>query len=94
MSSLSCSVKLSTIVDNKINLVPNKENSTIIYDFYNYMQEKGSSENHQVNNLKVAIDFANFLDLIISLYDINGKEQITTFLNTKIKSSDIDPDKR
>jgi hypothetical protein len=25
------------------------------------MQEKGSSENHQVNNLKVAIDFANFL---------------------------------
>ena len=61
MSSSSCSVKISTIVDNKINLVPNKENSTIIYDFYNYMQEKGSSENHQVNNLKVAIDFANFL---------------------------------
>lgn len=45
--SSSCSVKLSTIVDNKINLVPNKENSTIIYDLYNYMQEKGSSENHR-----------------------------------------------
>jgi hypothetical protein len=49
----SCSVKLSSIVNNKIGLVPNKENSTIIYDFYTYMQEKGSSENHQVNNLKV-----------------------------------------
>ncbi|HJS64229.1 MAG TPA: hypothetical protein VJ767_05170 [Nitrososphaeraceae archaeon] len=60
-SSSSCSVKLSTIVDNKIGLVPNKENSSIIYDFYKYMQEKGSSDNHQVNNLKVVIDFANFL---------------------------------
>jgi hypothetical protein len=59
-SPSSCSVKLSTIV-NKINLVSNKENSSIIYDFYNYMQEKGSSENHQVNNLKVVIDFAIFL---------------------------------
>lgn len=29
-SSSSCSVKLSTIVDNKIGLVPNKENSIII----------------------------------------------------------------
>src|SRR5688572_19726693 len=43
----SCSVKLSTIVNNKISLVPNKENSIIIYDFYNYMQEKGSSENQR-----------------------------------------------
>jgi hypothetical protein len=56
----SCSVKLSTIVDNKIGIVPNKENSAIIYEFYNYMQEKGSSENHQVNNLKIVIDLTNF----------------------------------
>ncbi|HEU4483741.1 MAG TPA: hypothetical protein VFR65_11890 [Nitrososphaeraceae archaeon] len=48
----SCSIKLSTIVNNKISIVPNKENSAIVYDFYNYMQEKGSSENHEVNNLK------------------------------------------
>ena len=93
-SSSSCSVKLSTIVNNKINLVPNKENSVIIYDFYNYMQEKGSSENHQVNNLKVVIDFANFLGPDIKFYNISKREQITAFLNTKIKSYDIDPDKR
>ena len=58
------------------------------------MQEKGSSENHQVNNLKVAIDFAKFLGPTTSFYDITRKEQITAFLNTKIKRSDIDPDKR
>lgn len=91
--SSSCSVKLSTTV-NKIKSVSNKENSSIIYDFYNYMQEKGSSEDHQVNNLKVVLDFANFLGPTISFYNINKKEQITSFLNTKIKSSDIDPDKR
>lgn len=93
-SSSPCSVKLSTIVDNKIGLVPNKENSSIIYDFYKYMQEKGSSDNHQVNNLKVVIDFANFLGPDITFYELNKREQIVSFLNTKIKSSDIDPDKR
>jgi integrase/recombinase XerD len=92
--SSSCSVKLSTIVDNKIGIVPNKENSAIIYEFYNYMQERGSSENHQVNNLKVVINFANFLGPNITFYNICKKEQITSFLNTKIKSSDIDPDKK
>lgn len=94
MSSSSCSIKLSTIVDKKISLVPNKENSAIIYDFYNYMQEKGSSENHQVNNLKVVIDFANFLGPDTTFYNINKKEQITSFLNTKIKSYEVDPDKK
>ncbi|MCJ7635979.1 MAG: hypothetical protein MUO21_00650, partial [Nitrososphaeraceae archaeon] len=56
--------------------------------------EKGSSENHQVNNLKVVIDFAKFLGPNIIFYNISKKEQITSFLNTKIKSYDIDPDKR
>jgi hypothetical protein len=58
------------------------------------MREKGSSENHQVNNLKVVINFANFLGQNISFYNLSKKEQITSFLNTKIKSSDIDPDKK
>jgi len=93
-SSSSCSIKLSTIVDNKIGLVSNKENSSIIYDFYKYMQEKGSSDNHQVNNLKVVIDFANFLGPDITFYEVSRKEEIISFLNRKIKSSDIDPDKR
>jgi hypothetical protein len=33
------------------------------------MQEKGSSDNHQVNNLKVAHDFANFLGPDITFYE-------------------------
>lgn len=60
VSNPSYSIKLSTIVDKKICRDPNKENYGIIYGFYNYMQEKGSSENHQVNNRKGVIDILDF----------------------------------
>ena len=86
-------LKLTTTV-NKIQSVPNHINSTIIDDFHQYMKSNGSSEHHQNNNLKVAIAFAKFLGTDITFYDVNKKEQIITFLDTKIKSSDQDPDKR
>jgi integrase len=57
------------------------------------MQEKGSSENHQVNNLKVVIDFAKFLGPTM-LYEVENREQVISFLNRKIKSLEDDPEKR
>jgi integrase/recombinase XerD len=86
-------LKLTTTV-NKIKSVPNHINSTIISDFYQYMKSNGCSEHHQNNSLKVAIAFAKFLGTNITFYDINKKEQIIAFLDTKIKTSDQDPDKR
>ena len=86
-------LKLTTTV-NKIKSVPNAINSTIINDFYQYMKSNGCSEHHQNNSLKVAIAFAKFLGTNITFYDINKKEQIIAFLDTKIKTSDQDPDKR
>lgn len=89
----SCSVKLSTLV-NKINLVvTNRRNASIILDFQKYMQERGSSENHQVNNLKVALDFAKYLGPSM-FYEIKNREQVVSFPNRKIKLSQEDPDKR
>jgi hypothetical protein len=58
------------------------------------MKSNGCSEHHQNNSLKVAIAFAKFLGTNITFYDINKKEQIIAFLDTKIKTSDQDPDKR
>jgi len=52
-------------------------------DFYYYMKEKGSSEDHIMNNLKVIIDYVNYLD-DSKLYDVNKREDIITFLNIKI----------
>ncbi|MDW0227442.1 MAG: hypothetical protein QOC23_07380, partial [Nitrososphaeraceae archaeon] len=52
-SSSSCSVRISTVVAKIDSVVTNQENASIIHSFHKYMKEKDSSENHQVNNLKV-----------------------------------------
>jgi hypothetical protein len=57
------------------------------------MQDKGSSENHQVNNLKVVLDLAKFLGEV-TFYDVKKREQIISFLDKKIKDADADPEKR
>jgi hypothetical protein len=63
--------KLTTTVS-KIALVPNQTNAAIIEEFRAYMKARGSSEQHQNNNLKVAIAYANFLgpDIQIPSLDI------------------------
>ena len=93
LPSSSCSIKLSTLVRKITLAINNSNNASIILDFHKYMQEKGSSENHQVNNLKVVIDFAKYLGLI-PFYDVKKREQITCFLNQKMKSVEQDPDKK
>ena len=87
------STKLSTLI-NKIDSIPNKENISIIKDFQKYMHNQNSSENHQINNLKVVMNYAKYLGKDIAFYDVKNKEQVISFLNTKIKNLDVDPDKR
>jgi hypothetical protein len=85
--------KLTTTVS-KIQSVPNHTNSVIINEFYQYMGNNDASMHHQNNNLKVIIAFANFLGPNTTFYDIQRKEQILVFLNTKTKKPDQDPEKR
>jgi integrase len=85
--------KLTTTI-NKIQTVPNPTNAEIIGQFYHYMKGSDISENHQNNCLKVVIALANFLGTDITFHDIKNKEQITTFLDTKIKNREEDPDKK
>ena len=85
--------KLTTTLK-KIDLVPNKRNSDLIKKFYEFMRSNGVSERHQNNNLKAIINFANFLGNKISFTDINKPEQVLSFLNTKIRSQEIDPEKK
>ena len=42
-------------------------------------------ERHQNNNLKAVIAFANFLGIDTTFLDVELKEQIMSFLDTKIK---------
>ena len=71
------SIKVSTLL-RKVQSLPNDRNRSTIMDFYNYMQQEGSSENHIINNLKVIIDFANYLGHI-SFDEINQREAAGIF---------------
>ena len=85
--------KLATTI-NKIALLPNPTNSALINEFYQYMKSNGASERHQNNNLKAIIAFANFLGTDTTFFDVQLKEQIMSFLDTKIKNLEEDPDKK
>ena len=77
--------KLSTTVS-KIAIIPNPTNSMLITEFHKYMEISGASERHQNNSLKMVIAFAFFIGKDVTLDDINSKEQICSFLDTKIKN--------
>jgi len=85
--------KLSTTI-NKIQNLPNSSNGITLNEFLRYMKNNGSSERHQNNNLNVMIEFSNYFDSNTTFYNINKKEQILLFLDTKIKDLSQDPEKR
>jgi len=85
--------KLATTIE-KIAGLPNKENSNKIKRFHEFMKSNGASERHQNNNLKSVISFANFLGPGMNFRDVSNTNQIMSFLNTKIKSPQDDPEKR
>jgi integrase/recombinase XerD len=62
-------------------------------ELYQFMKQNGSSDSHINNILKTNSLFADFLGPHVSFYDVT-KSQITSFLNSKIKNSEQDPDKR
>jgi integrase/recombinase XerD len=58
------------------------------------MKRAGTSEKYQNNNLKAIIAYSKFLGPPISFYEVENKNQVISFLDTKIKNSEDDPDKR
>lgn len=87
-------VRLSTTVHNAEKVVSNEENVKIIFRFFEFMKKNGTSESYQNNNLKAIIAYSKFLGPSISLNKIKNRSQITSFLDTKIKTIQEDPDKR
>ena len=63
--------KLTTTIS-KIAQIPNKTNSAIIEEFCTYMKAKGSSEQHQNNNLKAIIAYTNFLGSDTIFFDVQN----------------------
>ena len=86
-------MKLSTTLGH-INSIPNPVNAKVVKQFYEYLKHIGTSENYQNQNIKQIIVFAKFLGTRMVFSEVNKKEEIISFLDTKIKDSDTDPDKR
>jgi integrase/recombinase XerD len=84
--------KLSTLLERVKNFT-NKENAELIFKFYEFMKSNSSSENHIINNLKAIINFENFLHSEKSLIEIK-RQDIIKFLDSKVKSPEIDPEKK
>ena len=58
------------------------------------MKSIGLSEHYQNGNLKIVIYFSEHIGPDIDFYIISKKEQVLVFLNTRIKYTDADPDKK
>ena len=85
--------KLNTLIK-KIDLIANLNNRQTVTEFLQYMENRDCSVNHQINNLKVILSFAHYLGEDYSFKDVNKKEQILEFLDTKKKDLNEDVDKK
>ena len=81
-------------ITKKMEVVPNAVNRSLISEFSSYMIDRDHSMNHRINNLKVVISYASYLGPEISFHDVNKKDQILDFLDTKKKDVEKDPERK
>ncbi|VFJ14526.1 hypothetical protein [Candidatus Nitrosocosmicus franklandus] len=86
--------KLITTIKNIDVKVANQTNRQIIKEFYEYLKTIDTSENYQNGLLKVLIRYAEYIGVYTTFYQIQEKEQILNFLDSKRKSDKDDPDKK
>lgn len=86
-------VKLSTTVE-KIGKIENVQNRFLVTQYHKFMDSTSASERHQNNNLKVILSYVNYLGKDISLSNIKKCDSILSFLETKKKNKDLDPDQK
>ncbi len=86
--------KLSTTVTNIEKKVHNQVNRDLLYEFYAYLKTIDTSENYQNGLLKVLIRCAEYLGPSVTFYQIQDKEQIIKYLDSKRKTEKEDPDKK
>lgn len=85
-------VKLSAIIK-KIEDISNITNRTLLTDFHKYLKSNGVSDSHQKNNLKRSNDLRTLLGPNIGFLDIKENDPIISFLDSKLKDIESDPDR-
>ncbi len=88
---MSIPVKLETSLNN-IQLLDNYNNAKLIHEFYLYLRSVNTSESYQNQNIKDLINTAKFFGKDLEFIRISKKEEILSFLDSKINSKEEDPD--
>jgi hypothetical protein len=69
--------KLSTTLS-KIYQLYNKENASVILEFYEFMEENGTSKRDQNNNLNAIIAYSNYIQSKVLTHIYNKKDVLMT----------------
>jgi hypothetical protein len=86
--------KLTTTINNIDTKVKNQVNKDRIKEFFEYLKNIDTSDNYQNGLLKVIIRFAEHIGVETTFYQIQDKEQIIKYLDSKRKTIEEDPDKK
>src|SRR5690606_8394858 len=73
--------------------VPNPANAALLLELNDYMRRTGASDSHIKNEVYSNLLFAMHLKER-SFFDISKQSEIISFLDTKRKSKDVDPEER
>lgn len=86
--------KLTTTISNIDIKVKNQINRQLIKEFFGFLQSVDTSDNYQNGLLKVLIRYAEHVGEANTFYQIQDKQEILSFLDSKRKTEKDDPDKK
>ena len=78
----------------KVGDIGNSINKDVILEYHRYLISRDTSINYQKDNIKLLHMFAKFIGESNTLYEVNNKETIFAFLDTKRKSKEEDPEQK
>ena len=85
--------KLETIL-NEIPNIKNIINRQLIEKFHKFLISRDTSINYQKDNINILVRYAKFLPESVDFYHIDKKDLILSFLDSKRKDKDQDPDQK
>ena len=85
--------KLETVLKH-VEEINNDVNRQLIKDYHRYLVSRDTSTNYQKDNIKLIHMFVKFIGESKTLHDIKDQETIVTFLDTRRKNKEEDPEQR
>lgn len=85
--------KLSTTLCH-IKDIPNAINRELVQEFHQYLVGNCTSDAYRSQMIKIMNAYGNYIGANVTFYQVTKQEQIISFLDTKIKSPEVDPDQK